>query len=267
MRGREGRVDEQTPSPGLRVNAHHRVHDRFEHREPAARPHARPPGRSRRCSANSARPSCSASSPSTSARTGALSASYARLQVCEGGVAADGRDHHAGEERAERWVRHEGHVGVPRVVLPLVPVARVGARARRVDLEHLRVLRVDRRHHRVRQRELAEQPAGRDQLVRAEVLAGEHQHLVLGQRPAELFAPPRCPARRPAAPDRRARRRRRRQVGVRARVVGHWTSFRCVSGRGRTRPGSRRPGRWRAPRPAAAGWQRPGWRRSPRCRR
>ena len=36
---------------------------------------------------------------------------------------------------------------------------------------------------------------------------------------------------------------------------------------GRTRPGSRRPGRWRAPRPAAAGWPRRGWRRSPRCTR
>jgi hypothetical protein len=103
------------------------------------------------------------------------------LQVGEGGVATALGDDHAGEDRPQRRVWHEGHVGVPGVVLVLVAVAGILTAAGGVDLEHLGVLGVERGQHGVGRRELTELPTQRHQLGGGQVLASEDEELVLGE--------------------------------------------------------------------------------------
>ena len=116
------------------------------------------------------RPSWVAASPSTRSRSGLAERVVGALQVGERGVAPDRWDHDPVEQRSQGRVGHERHIGVPGVVLPLVLVPLVGARPGGVDLQHLGMIGIERREHRVGGRERSEETAGSNELVGREVL-------------------------------------------------------------------------------------------------
>ena len=102
------------------------------------------------------------------------------LEIREGGVTPSRRNHLGLQQRAQRRGRHERHIGVPGVVLVLVPIAGIGPGPGGVDLQHLGLVG-QAGHDRMGRRELAEALGERHQLGRRKVLAGQEDDLVLDQ--------------------------------------------------------------------------------------